>query len=326
MSEDEKRSLLLIHGRDFKPAADTYLEIAVAAMRAGLARDYPECLPGFDELETDLAWFGDLNAKVLEANGKTYDEELDVGDRRAALQALTQITPRKKFGIRLYDQLPGKSALPEFFMDIGAPLLGAVGFRMPVIGKIGKDVAAYFEDAEFAAEVRRRLRDKLCALMDRGDKIMLITHGTGSAVAYDVLWELSNDTATYPEYGGFKVDQWITMGSPLGDRVVQKRLLGADEHEESRFPSNVISWHNLSAEDDYTCHDNTLADDFKKMMVQKRVSAVHDYRIFNLAVRYGKSNPHSSVGYFIHPRLSKILSDWIGVPVNSPDTPSETDN
>jgi hypothetical protein len=325
MPEDTKRSLLLIHGRDFKPAAETYLEIAVAAMRAGLSRDYPECLPRFDGMDMDLAWFGDLIAEVLEANGKTYDEDLDVGDRRTALQALSQITPRKKFGIRLYDQLPGKSALPEFFMDIGAPLLGAVGFRMPVIAKIGKDVAAYFEDPEFAEQVRSRLREKLCALMDRGDRIMLITHGTGSVVAYDVLWELSNDTATYPEYGGFKVDQWITMGSPLGDRVVQKRLLGAGEGEESRFPSNVISWHNLAAEDDYTCHDNTLADDFKKMMVQKRVSAVHDYRIFNLAVRYGKSNPHSSVGYYIHPRLAKILFDWIGVPVNSSDTPPEGD-
>ena len=326
MSEEEKRSLLIIHGRDFKPAAETYLDIAVTAMRAGLMRDYPECIPCFDEMNKELAWFGDLNAEILEQHGKTYDEELDVGDRRNALQSLSQITPRKKFGIRLYDQLPGKSALPEFFMDIGAPLLGAVGFRMPIIGKIAKDVAVYFKDPEFANRVRGRLREKLCALMDRGDKVMLVTHGTGSVVAYDVLWELSNDTATYPEYGGYKVDQWITMGSPLGDGVVQKRLLGAGEREDSRFPSNVISWHNLAAEDDYTCHDNTLADDFKKMMVQKRVSAVHDYRIFNLAVRYGKSNPHSSVGYYIHPRLAKILSDWIGVPVSSPDTPSENDN
>lgn len=321
MTEDDKRSLLLVHGRDFKPAAETYLDIATAAMRAGLERDYPDCLPCFDEMSIDLAWFGDLNAQVLEEHGRTYDEDLDIGDRRNALQALTQITPRKKFGIRLYDQLPGKSALPEFFMDIGAPLLGAVGFRMPVIGKISKDVAAYFEDAAFAEKMRSRLREKLCRLMDRGDRIMLVTHGTGSVVAYDVLWELSNDTATYPEYGSHKVEQWITMGSPLGDTVIQKRLLGAGEREDSRFPSNVISWHNLAAEDDYTCHDNTLADDFKKMMVQKRVSAVHDYRIFNLAVRYGKSNPHSSVGYYIHPRLAKILSDWIGVPVNSPDTP-----
>lgn len=313
MSDDaqQNRSLLLVHGRDFKPAAKSYLELSVAAMRKGLERDFPDCVACFDRLSIDLAWYGDLNAEVLRRNDKHYDEELDVGDRRNVLRALSEITPRKKFGIRQYDKLPGKSALPEFFMDVGAPLLAAVGFRMPVIGKIAKDFAAYLDDPEFAEEARKRLRDKLCRLMDRGDKIMLVTHGTGSVVAYDVLWELSNDTETYAEYGAFKVDQWLTLGSPLGDRVVQKRLLGAKERGQGRFPSNVISWHNLAAEDDYTCHDVTLADDFKKMLVQRQVSGVHDYRIFNLAVRYGKSNPHSSIGYYIHPRLAKVLSSWL---------------
>jgi len=307
----QNRSVLLVHGRDFNPSAATYLELAVTAMRAGLERDFPTCVECFDQMSIDLAWFGDLNADVLQRKGKSYDESLDVGDRHNALRALREITPRKRFGIRVYDKLPGKSALPEFFMDVSAPLLGAVGFRMPVIGKIAKDFAAYLDDPEFAEEARRRLREKLCAIMDRGDKIMLVTHGTGSVIAYDVLWELSNDTETYKEYGDCKVDQWLTLGSPLGDRTVQKRLLGAKERDENRFPSNVISWHNLAAEDDYSCHDTTLADDFKKMLVQRRVSAVHDYRIFNLAVRYGKSNPHSSIGYYIHPRLAKILSDWL---------------
>lgn len=307
----QSRSVLLIHGRDFKPAAATYLELAVTAMRAGLERDFPACVECFDQMSIDLAWYGDLNADVLQRKGKSYDESLDVGDRRNALQALREITPRKRFSIRNYDKLPGKSALPEFFMDVSAPLLGAVGFRMPVLGKIAKDFAAYLDELEFAEEARRRLREKLCEFMDRGDKIMLVTHGTGSVIAYDVLWELSNDTETYKEYGDCKVDQWVTLGSPLGDSTVQKRLLGAKERDENRFPSNVISWHNLAAEDDYSSHDTTLADDFKKMMVQRRVSAVHDYRIFNLAVRYGKSNPHSSIGYYIHPRLAKILSDWL---------------
>ena len=311
MTDGDKRSLLLIHGRDFKPAAEVYLDIAVAAIRAGLERDYPDCLECFDSMGKDLAWYGDLNAAVLEAADRAYDEPLDVGDRRNALQALKVITPRKKFGVRLYDRLPGKSALPEFFMDIGAPVLAAVGFRMPVLGKIAKDFAAYLEEPGFAEEARARLRDRLCAMLDRGDQVMLISHGTGSVIAYDVLWELSNDTATYPEYGDYKIDHWLTLGSPLGDRMVQKHLLGAKERDDSRFPSNVISWHNLAAEDDYTCHDMTLADDFKKMLVQKRVSAVQDFKVFNLAVRYGKSNPHSSVGYYIHPRLSKILADWI---------------
>jgi hypothetical protein len=55
--------------------------------------------------------------------------------------------------------------------------------------------------------------------------------------------------------------------------------------------------------------------------VQKRVSAVHDYRIFNLAVRYGKSNPHSSVGYYIHPRLTKIIADWCSTDLMVPGSP-----
>jgi hypothetical protein len=46
-------------------------------------------------------------------------------------------------------------------------------------------------------------------------------------------------------------------------------------------------------------------------MSQRLVSTVTDYRVFNHAVRYGRSNPHSSVGYYIHPRVSKIMADWI---------------
>lgn len=310
--EQQEYSLLIVHGRDFKPAAETYFELAHSALRAGVERDYPEQVGDFDALQVDLAWYGDLSASVLAANGKSYDEKLDVGDRRNVLNTLSQVTPRKRFGIRMYDKLPGKSALPEFFMDVGATISSAVGLRMPVIGRMAKDFAAYLENADgFADEARARVRKKLCELMDAGRHIMLVTHGTGSVVTYDVLWELSNDTATYPEYGECKIDQWVTLGSPLGDRIVQKRLLGAQEREEARFPSNVISWHNLSAEDDYTCHDATLADDFKTMLRQRQVSAVHDYRIFNLAVRYGKSNPHSSIGYYIHPRLTKIIVDWV---------------
>lgn len=309
---EERRSVLIIHGRDFKPRPDVYMQLSVDAMRAGLVRDFPDSAPKFDALPKDLVWYGDLNAEILQQQGKSYDEEMDIGDRRNALQKLSEITPRKKFGIRLYDQLPGKSALPEFFADVGAPLLGAVGLALPVLGKIAKDFAAYFDaNAGYAELVRERLRDKLCQLLDRRDKIMLVTHGTGSVIAYDVLWELSSDTSGCKEYGERKIDQWLTLGSPLGVRFVQKRLLGAKAKNETRFPNNVISWHNLAAEDDYTCHDTTLADDFKKMMLQRRVSAVQDYRIFNLAVRYGKSNPHSSIGYYVHPRMAKIIADWL---------------
>ncbi len=47
------------------------------------------------------------------------------------------------------------------------------------------------------------------------------------------------------------------------------------------------------------------------MMREHIVSRISDFRIYNQTVRYGKSNPHSSVGYLIHPRLSKIIRDWL---------------
>ena len=312
LSGTSNRSLLLVHGRDFKPSEEAYVDLSLAALRSGFERDCPEFLDAFDAIIKNVAWYGDLNAEILHARGKAYDESLDIGDRRNALNKLREITVRKKFNIRNYDQLPGKSAVPEAIVDVIAPLLGAVGFCVPLIRSVSKDFARYFDrKSDYAMKARQRLRDQLCMLMDRDDRIILISHGTGSVIAYDVLWQLSHDPDFKEIYGEKKVELWMTLGAPLGDSSIQRRLLGANAGPATKFPLNVISWHNVAAEDDYTCHDNTLADDFKMMLQQRVVSAVQDYRIFNLAVRYGKSNPHSSIGYYIHPRTTKILSDWL---------------
>jgi hypothetical protein len=140
---------------------------------------------------------------------------------------------------------------------------------------------------------------------------MLVSHGTGCIVTYDVLWQLSNDPEWKERFANRKIDLWLTLGAPLGSSTASPKLLGAAEKGLNKYPSNIVSWYNLSAEDDYMSHDDTLADDFKEMLEQKQVSCIRDYRVYNLAVRYGKSNPHSSVGYLIHPRVAQIVSDWL---------------
>ena len=269
-------------------------------------------MDALDAVSKDIAYFGDLTNALLEARGKRYDESLDIGDRRNALAGLKTIPARKRFGIRQYDRLPGKSALREFIADVTAPLVGTVGLTLPLIACVSKDCAEYLKGkSDYAANVRERVRAKLCDVFDRENNVLLMTHGVGCIIAYDVLWQLSHEPEFEEKYGNAKIDTWVTLGAPLGDNQVRKRLLGAKRTKTERFPTNVISWHNVAAEDDYTCHDNTLADDFKKMLDNRLVSVVHDYRIYNLAVRYGKSNPHSSVGYFIHPRIAKIVVDWL---------------
>ena len=312
MSTSSDCSIVVVHGRDFKPPEEDLLDISFRALRAGIRRDYPDCVPLLEQAQIDLAYYGDLTNGYLEGLGKRYDQQLDVGDRRNAHAALREIQPRKKFSIRQYDRVPGKSALREFAADMLAPLLGAIGLTMPLIRLVSKDSAEYLAGkTDFAEKVRERVRTKLCEAVDREGRVLLLSHGLGCIVAYDVLWELSHDEVLAPRYAERKIEAWVTLGAPLGDMHVRKYLKGADQQPEARFPTNVISWYNVAAEDDYACHDNTLADDFKKMLHQRLVSAVHDYRIYNLAVRYGKSNPHSSVGYYIHPRVSKIVNDWL---------------
>jgi len=312
LSGSGARSILLVHGRDFKPAEQPLLDISLAALRHGIQRDYADHVDAYDMMAKEFVYYGDLTNALLESRGKRYDEQLDLGDRNNALSDLKAIPARKRFGIRQYDRLPGKSALREFAADIAAPVLGTIGLTMPLIRCVSKDCAEYLSGkTDYAQKVRERVRNKLCEMLDRGEQVILITHGLGCIAAYEVLWQLSHDAEFKAKYSGSKVDTWVTLGAPLGDTHIRKRLLGAKNAAGERFPTNVITWHNVSAEDDYACHDNTLADDFKKMMHQRVVSAVHDHHVYNLAVRYGRSNPHSSVGYYIHPRLAKIVVDWM---------------
>ena len=310
----EGRTLIYVHGRDFKPAAEDCLDLSVAAVQTGIERDFPNVLERFHSLDKRLAYYGDVTGEFLDAEGQRYDEALDVGDRRNALVNLKSIERKKNFGVNRYDRLPGKSAITEFAADVIAPVLGRLGFSNKLIAKVGIDLCEYWnKESEFAARICGRVKDTLCGALDSAEQVILVSHGTGCIVTYDVLWELSHDPRFAEQYNDKKVDLWLTLGAPLGDSMVQKRLLGYGQSGVARYPTNVVSWHNISAEDDFVSHDNTLADDFKSMLSQRQVSCIRDYRIYNMAVRYGKSNPHSSLGYLVHPRTAQVIADWLSL-------------
>ena len=92
---------------------------------------------------------------------------------------------------------------------------------------------------------------------------------------------------------------------------MKRHLCGVDAAATRRYPNNLLNWYNVAAEDDYMCHDETMANDFANMLQRHLLSQLEDYRIYNLSVRYGRSNPHSSVGYLIHPRVTGLVADWL---------------
>ena len=313
------RSLIYVHGGNFKPGAEDLMDINVAAMSAGLQRDFPEQLNAFHTLDKRFSYYGDLSNGFLAGTSRHYDDSLDVGDLRNALLKLKSIDRKKQFGVNRYDRLPGKTALREFAADVIAPILGSLGLSRVLIAAVAKDLAEYWNDrSDFGARVRKRVRQSLCETLDRNDRVLLVSHGTGCIVVYDVLWQLSHDAEFAEQYAQYKIDTWLTLGSPLGDSMVRRRILGAREKGRSKYPTNIVSWHNVSAEDDYYCHDNTLADDFRLMLKQRQISSVRDYRVYNHAIRYGKSDPHSSIGYLIHPRVAQIIADWLTAAASGP--------
>lgn len=306
------RTIIFVHGRGFKPPPGEYLDVVVAALAAGLDQDQPHLLDTFTSANKHLAYYGDLNNDYLAADGAVFDEMLDVSDRQDTLHHLRLVDRKKGFSVKNYDKLPGKSALGEFTASALAFLLSVIGAQKSVVSRLNKDLGEYWKpDSEFRGSILERVRAAICAAVERDEHVMLISHSTGSIVAYDALWQLSHDPEFCESFHDAKIDIWLTLGSPLGDSMVQKQLLGGDRRGRERYPTNVLAWHNVSAEDDIVAHDRTVADDFKAMMKQRQVGSIRDYRIYNMAVRYGCSDPHCSIGYLCHPRVTKILSDWL---------------
>ena len=179
-NNNARRSILLVHGSDFKPPADVLMDEVYSALQAGIERDYPERLEEFSTLGAEMAYYGDLGNELLRAHGRHYDEQLDIGDRRNALDGLRKITLRKRFGLQQYDQLRGKSAIPEAIADIASPVCGAMGLTLLMVSLVAKDFAVYLQgNTEFTEQVRERVRSRLCAMLQRGDRVVMMTHGTG---------------------------------------------------------------------------------------------------------------------------------------------------
>jgi hypothetical protein len=178
-----QRSILIVHGGDFKPPAEVYLDEATTALREGMQRDFPDHVEAFGKVGIELAYYGDIGNEYLHSKGRHYDEQLDIGDRRNALESLRKIPSRKKFGLQQYDKLRGKSAVPEAIADVASPLCGLLGLTTVLVSMVAKDFALYLSgNTDLTKAVRERVRSKLMELLRRGDKIMLMSHGTGAAV------------------------------------------------------------------------------------------------------------------------------------------------
>ncbi len=169
-----------------------------------------------------------------------------------------------------------------------------------------RDLRRYVKNVDDIAEATRRLvKLPLRAAARAGRPIMVIGHSMGSVIAWDALWQLSRASRA-----DVRVDLFLTMGSPLGERTIQRCLLGAQAEGAERYPDNIRRWVNIAAVGELTAIDRHLANDYGVMVELGLVEEIVDYEVYNY-FRYGDElNVHSEYGYFVNDVTGRVIADW----------------
>ena len=178
----------------------------------------------------------------------------------------------------------------------------------PAVKSTIHETERYFSNAGgIARRVRELLKAPLRQMFADGDRVLVIGHSLGSVIIYDALWEL-----THLENNPGKIDLLLTVGSPLGMRFVQQRLLGFGSAGPASFPGNVRRWVNVAAEGDLTALDPIVHDDFQAMVAQGLAESIEDRHsgVFNYFRNEEGLNAHRSYGYMVEQHVARAILSW----------------
>lgn len=207
----------------------------------------------------------------------------------------------------------------DFWLDKGLDTVDMIANILSVKDDVVKqrlvEMNLYSDDQFTAEKIRKSLEMPLQKALSDCKNIAIIAHSMGSFVAYDVLWRFSHHRS-FKSFHDKKINLFVTIGSPLGDPIIQDLMLGKryGYKKSNGLPTNISNWVNFAALGDIVCHDQTLVDDFQSMKKMNLLQDFRDYRgLFNpYRNRRGKINTHKSYGYLLQPKLAKIILKFLG--------------
>ena len=169
-----------------------------------------------------------------------------------------------------------------------------------------RDLNHYVKNVNGAGvAARAKLRAVLQKAAAAERPVLLLAHSMGSVISYDVLWQLTEETDS-----NVAVTLLVTMGSPLGQKLIQRRLLASRAGGEKRYPANICDWINLAAVGELTAIDSRLKNDFGEMIDLGLVADIDDREIYNYYHMRGTLNVHAEYGYLINEVTASIVRDW----------------
>ncbi|MDA1185246.1 MAG: hypothetical protein O2930_11465 [Acidobacteria bacterium] len=291
--------IIFVPGKNPKPPVEQYRQMLLRCLRRGVERADPAVA---QEIEADSRAF-----QLAGWNHLYYQSDKPLNEDLPWVEALlTQDGPTRQ---DVREALSLRSGVAWFLYTLAdafnvlIPLLPDPAVRATI-----QETARYFSnDGDSGRQVRELLKAPLRELFTRGDRILVIGHSMGSIVAYDALWEL-----THIEKHPGRVDLFLTIGSPLGMRFTQRRLLGTREEEHRRYPHNIRHWINMTSHGDLTALDATLHNDYRAMLTSGVIESITDMNggIFNFFRNDLGLNVHRSYGYLVNPRVGEVIANW----------------
>ena len=199
------------------------------------------------------------------------------------IPVLPYFTPNEdlNFSKRLYltSQLVKDKALKEFSLILNNfPKL-----HESLIHKFLIETYLYLANPQFMDEVHQRILTSLV----QNETHIIVAHSLGTVIAYKLLQQLQ------PEY---KIQRFITLGSPLAFKVIQDKLT-----PPIKRPDCLIGdWHNFYSPDDF-------------LTAFPLVNAPFDFQpaILNTSISTFINSPHKITGYLQHPAVIQNILEPI---------------
>jgi len=171
-----------------------------------------------------------------------------------------------------------------------------------------REMSRYFANKNnIACRIRDLLKEELQKSFEHNERVLLIGHSLGSVIAFDSLWELWFEQGIRQ-----RIDLFLTIGSPLGMRFFQRRMVNAKQPDEKRYPGNIRRWKNIASIGDLVTLDTKMRDDYVSMITMGLTESIEDEckDVYNYFRDEGGLNVHRSYGYLVNKVVGRTIARW----------------